>query len=239
MIDGKAQSDIRQGVTLEVMGEGFSMGPLNDEMKRLGKSRQGDFKYEIDWTTLGEYLTKLEKKGISPNVASFVGATSVRVHVLGEDDVDPTPAQLAEMREAGPRGHGGRRHGRRLLADLCARQLRRDARADRPGRGGRQVRRHVHQPHAQRGRPAGRGGRRADRDLAQVRRPGRDLPPQGRGQGQLGQARHGDRADRGGPRRRACGSPPTCTPTPPAPPGSTPPCRPGCRRAGWRSGSSG
>jgi len=98
MMDGKAQSDIRQGVTLEVMGEGDSMGPLNEEMKRKALQRQGDFKYEIDWTTLDEYLTKLEKKGISPNVASFVGATSVREHVLGEDDVDPTPAQLLEMR---------------------------------------------------------------------------------------------------------------------------------------------
>ena len=96
--DGRGQSDIRQGVTLEVMGEGSSMGPLNPEMKRLALARQGDIKFPIGWTTLGEYLGFLEKKGISPNVASFVGATTVRVHELGERDVDPTPEQLGRMR---------------------------------------------------------------------------------------------------------------------------------------------
>jgi N-acyl-D-amino-acid deacylase len=96
--DGRSQSDIRQGVTLEVMGEGWSMGPLNPEMKRLALSRQGDIRYPIAWTTLGEYLQHLERRGIAPNVASFVGAASVRVHELGEGDVDPDPAQLARMR---------------------------------------------------------------------------------------------------------------------------------------------
>ena len=97
--DGRGQSDIRQGVTLEVMGEGTSMGPLNPEMKRLRVERQGDIKYSVDWTSFGEYFDYLEKKGISPNVASFVGATTVRVHELGEGDVDPTPEQLSRMRE--------------------------------------------------------------------------------------------------------------------------------------------
>jgi N-acyl-D-amino-acid deacylase len=96
--DGRGQSDIRQGVTLEVMGEGWSMGPLNPEMKRLALSRQADIRYPIAWTTLGEYLEYLERRGIAPNVASFVGAASVRVHELGEGDVDPDPAQLARMR---------------------------------------------------------------------------------------------------------------------------------------------
>jgi N-acyl-D-amino-acid deacylase len=96
--DGRAQSDIRQGVTLEVMGEGWSMGPLNPEMKRLNVERQGDIKYDVKWTSLGEYLEYLQDKGIAPNVASFVGATTVRVHELGERDVDPTPQQLARMR---------------------------------------------------------------------------------------------------------------------------------------------
>ena len=96
--DGRGQSDIRQGVTLEVMGEGESMGPWNATMKANEKSRQGDVKYDIDWTSLGEYLGYLEKKGISPNVASFVGATTVRVHELGEGDVDPTSDQLQRMR---------------------------------------------------------------------------------------------------------------------------------------------
>jgi N-acyl-D-amino-acid deacylase len=96
--DGRSQSDIRQGVTLEVMGEGWSMGPLNDEMKRSAVSRQDDIIYPIAWTSLGQYLEHLERRGIAPNVASFVGAATVRVHELGEGDVDPTPAQLARMR---------------------------------------------------------------------------------------------------------------------------------------------
>src|SRR4051794_2483400 len=96
--DGRGMSDTVQGVTLEVMGEGNSMGPLNVEMKRLAVQRQGDIKYPIRWTTLGQYLDYLQKKGITPNVASFVGATTVRVHELGEKDIDPTPAQLTRMR---------------------------------------------------------------------------------------------------------------------------------------------
>ena len=96
--DGRAQSDIRQGVTLEVMGEGNSMGPLTPAMKRLAETRQDDIRYPVTWTTLGEYLAMLAKKGIAPNVASFVGATTVRVHELGENDVDPTPEQLGRMK---------------------------------------------------------------------------------------------------------------------------------------------
>ncbi|WP_380871790.1 aminoacylase [Sphingomonas sp. DBB INV C78] len=95
--DGRGQSDIRQGVTLEVMGEGDSMGPLSPAMKADGLKRQGDIKYPISWTTLAEYLAMLEKKGVSTNVASFIGAATVRVHELGEGDVDPTPDQLARM----------------------------------------------------------------------------------------------------------------------------------------------
>lgn len=96
--DGRGQSELRQGVTLEVMGEGDSMGPLNPEMKRLSIQRQGDIKYPITWTTLDEYLRSLETKGVSVNVASFIGAATARIHVLGEGDVDPTPEQLAQMR---------------------------------------------------------------------------------------------------------------------------------------------
>jgi len=95
--DGRGLSDTAQGVTLEVMGEGNSMGPLTPEMKRLELQRQGDIKYPIRWTTLGEYLDYMTKKGVTPNLASFVGATTVRVHELGEKDVDPTPAQLTKM----------------------------------------------------------------------------------------------------------------------------------------------
>ena len=96
--DPKSQSDIRQGVTLEVMGEGWSMGPVNATMKRQETERQGDIKFPIEWTTLGDYLTYLEKRGVSTNVASFIGAATVRVHELGEGDVDPNPEQLARMR---------------------------------------------------------------------------------------------------------------------------------------------
>jgi N-acyl-D-amino-acid deacylase len=97
LADGRALSDLRQGVTLEVLGED-SMGPLTAAMKRLATERQADIRYTIDWTTLGEYLHRLERRGIAPNVASFVGAGTVRTNVLGERDVQPTPAQLAQMR---------------------------------------------------------------------------------------------------------------------------------------------
>jgi len=96
--DPRSESDIRQGVTLEVMGEGSSMGPYNATMKRQETERQGDIRYKIEWTSLGDYLGWLEKRGISTNVASFVGAATVRVHELGEDDVDPNPEQLARMK---------------------------------------------------------------------------------------------------------------------------------------------
>ena len=81
--DGCSQGDIRQGVTLEVMGEGESMGPLNDAMKKELAERQGDIQYDIAWATLGEYLEYLVRRGVSPNVASFVGAATVRIHEMG------------------------------------------------------------------------------------------------------------------------------------------------------------
>jgi N-acyl-D-amino-acid deacylase len=96
--DGRGLSDTMQGVTLEVMGEGDSMGPWTPEMKLREIKRQGDIKYPIRWTTLGQYLEYMQRKGVTPNIASFVGATTVRVHELGEKDVDPTPAQLTRMR---------------------------------------------------------------------------------------------------------------------------------------------
>ena len=96
--DPRGMSDTYQGVTLEVMGEGDSMGPWTQEMKRREVKRQGDIKFPIQWTTLGQYLEWLTRKGITPNVTSFVGATTVRVHELGEKDVQPTHARLARMR---------------------------------------------------------------------------------------------------------------------------------------------
>ena len=98
LADGRSQSDIRQGVTLEVFGEGESMGPLSDTMKREAVEQQSDFKFDIGWTTLGEYLDYVVKRGISPNVASFVGATTVRVHELGYADRPPTPEELERMK---------------------------------------------------------------------------------------------------------------------------------------------
>lgn len=95
--DGRSQSDIRQGVTLEVMGEGWSMGPLNDELKAYYQSRQGDIHYDIEWTTLGQYLEFLERRGVSCNVSSFVGAGGVRGNVIGFDDRRATPAELSQM----------------------------------------------------------------------------------------------------------------------------------------------
>lgn len=98
IVDGKSESDIRQGVTLEVMGEGWSMGPLNEEMRQEQLATQKDVKYDIEWTTLGEYLEFLEQKGIATNVASFVGATTLRIHELGEANRPPTAEELANMK---------------------------------------------------------------------------------------------------------------------------------------------
>src|SRR5437868_4592746 len=97
--DGRSQSEIRQGVTTEIMGEGDSMGPLNDRMKERYVREQRDIKYDIKWNTLAEYLRYLEKRGVSCNVASFLGATTVREYVIGLEDQQPTPEQLDQMRE--------------------------------------------------------------------------------------------------------------------------------------------
>jgi N-acyl-D-amino-acid deacylase len=99
IIDGRSQGELRQGVTTQIFGEGESMGPLNPEMKKLMLASQGDLKYDIPWTTLAEYLSFLEKRGVSQNVASFIGATTIREYVIGLEDKPPTPAQLEEMRQ--------------------------------------------------------------------------------------------------------------------------------------------
>ncbi len=99
LIDGRGQSDIRQGVTLEVMGEGWSMGPLNERMREDRLARQKDLRYEIPWTTFGEYMEHLEQRGVSVNVASFVGATTVRVHEIGYEDRLPTAEELDRMQD--------------------------------------------------------------------------------------------------------------------------------------------
>ena len=96
--DGRGMSDLLQGVTLEVFGEGWSEGPLNDSMRADAIRSQNLIEYDIDWTTLGEYLESLERRGISPNVASFVGATTVRIHELGYEDRAPTADELERMK---------------------------------------------------------------------------------------------------------------------------------------------
>ncbi len=96
--DGKSQSDIRQGVTLEVFGEGWSMGPLSETVKKQQQESQGDLKYDIEWNTLGDYLEYLVNRGISPNVASFIGATTVRINTIGFEDRAPTTEELEAMK---------------------------------------------------------------------------------------------------------------------------------------------
>ncbi len=96
--DGRSQSDIRQGVTLEVFGEGWSLGPVNDTMRREQTEQQGDIKYDITWTTLAEALDTIAARGIAPNIASFVGAATVRIHELAHEDRRPTPEELGRMR---------------------------------------------------------------------------------------------------------------------------------------------
>ena len=99
IVDGRSQSDIRQGVTLEVFGEGWSMGPLNESMKKELVEQQGDVKFPVEWTTLGQYLDHLVARGISPNIASFVGATTVRIHEIGYADRAPTDEEMARMKD--------------------------------------------------------------------------------------------------------------------------------------------
>jgi len=113
LIDGRSQGELREGVTTQIFGEGDSMGPLTPAMKKRIVEQMGDLKYDITWTTLSEYLRELERRGVSQNVASFIGATTIREHVIGLEDKPPTPAQLEEMRalvkqemEAGALGIG-------------------------------------------------------------------------------------------------------------------------------------
>ncbi len=113
LIDGRSQGEIRQGVTTEIFGEGSSMGPLTPEMKRRAIKEQGDLKYDITWTTLSEYLRELERRGVSPNVASYIGAATIRDYVVGLEDRAPTAQELDRMRalvrdemEAGALGIG-------------------------------------------------------------------------------------------------------------------------------------
>jgi N-acyl-D-amino-acid deacylase len=97
--DGRSQGEVRQGVTTQIMGEGWSMGPVNDTVRRFILGDQADIRYDVSWSTLGEYLTFLERRGVAQNVASFVGATTIRQYVIGEEDRAPTPEELERMRD--------------------------------------------------------------------------------------------------------------------------------------------
>lgn len=99
IVDRRSLGELKQGVTTQIFGEGWSMGPLNDRLKKQMKAEQGDLKFDIEWTTLAEYLQFLERRGASQNIASYIGATTIRMHVLGDKDVQPTPAQMQEMRD--------------------------------------------------------------------------------------------------------------------------------------------
>ena len=186
-VDGRGQSDVRQGVTLEVFGEGDSMGPLSDSMKVLARTEQGDLKFPVTWTTLGEGLDALAAHGVSPNVASFVGAATVRVHELGWDDRAPSAAELARMqslvRQAMDEGALGVASALIYAPGFYAKtpELIALARAAAP-RG-----RHLHLAHAERGRPAARGNRRVADDRSRSAYPRRDLPPQGRRRSRIGE----------------------------------------------------
>ncbi len=203
IVDGKSQSELRQGVTTQIFGEGFSMGPLNDKLRKFLEAQQTDFKYEMPWSTLSEYLAYLEKRGISQNVASYVGATTLRTYVIGFDKRAPTAAELDTMRElvrkemeAGALGIGSAAH-------LCPRQLRVDGGAHRALQGGREVQGEVHLAHAERGgrAPGGRG--RAHPDRPRSGPAGGDLPSEGGRQGELAQDGPGHREGR----RRAARGP--------------------------------
>ena len=237
--DGRGQSDIRQGVTLEVFGEGGSMGPLNDAMKKEMVEHQGDIKYAIEWTTLGEYLEYLERRGVSPNVASFVGATTVRIHELGRVDRAPTPAELERMQalvrqamEDGALGVGSSliyapafyAKTDELIA-LCRPPRRTAACTSRTC--------------AAKATGCSRRSTSSSTIARASKAPAEIYHLKAAGKANWPKLTAALSSDRGGARRRASASPRTCTPTRPAPPDSTPPCRRGCRRAATTPGSRG
>ncbi|WP_228850784.1 N-acyl-D-amino-acid deacylase family protein [Aegicerativicinus sediminis] len=97
--DGRSMSELKQGITLQVFGEGWSMGPLNDKMKEEIKKGQGDIKYDVEWTSLREYLEFLQNKGVTPNVASFVGATTLRIYTMGYENKAPSADEMNTMKK--------------------------------------------------------------------------------------------------------------------------------------------
>ena len=152
-IDGRSQSDIRQGVTLEVFGEGNSEGPINETMRQDIIDSGGFGGADVSWTTLDEYLQFLIDRGISTNIASFIGATTVR-KTKSVMRIGAHCGRTGKDAGTGQAGDGRWRPGPRLFADLCTCFLCQDRRADSAGESGRRVRRNVHLPFTQRGQPA-------------------------------------------------------------------------------------
>ncbi len=188
LVDGRSLSNILQGVTLEVFGEGSSMGPLNDDMRARMRAGQSDLTFDIPWTTLGEYLEHLAVRGVSPNVASFVGATTVRVHELGYADRPPNEAELQRMQVlvAQAMQEGAMGVGASLIyapafyadTDELVALMRTAARYG----GG-----YIHLAPAQRGQPPARIDRRTDHHCRARGRTRGDLSPEGQRAGQLAQ----------------------------------------------------
>ena len=238
IVDGRSQGDIRQGVTLEVFGEGRSMGPLTDSMKDRMVARQGDAKFDIAWTTLGEYLEHLERKGVSPNVASFVGATTVRVHELGYADRAPSAEELARMQQLvrAAMAEGALGVGSSLIyaPAFYAQTDELIALMRAAGQSGGMYISHLRSE-------GNRLLESIDELIAIAEASGAPaeiyhLKASGRQTGRSSTPRWP--ASRP-PAPGGCASPPTCTPIRRAPPALMPPCRLGCRRAATRLGRRG
>ena len=237
LADGRAVSDLVQGVTLEVMGE-ESMGPLNPFMRANAVKRQGDIRYPVSWTTLGGYLDTLEKRGIAPNVASFVGAGTVRVNLLGEADVQPSPAQLAAMqalvKQAMEDGALGVTTALIYAPNTYAKTPELVALAQTSARSGGLYSAHMRSEGDRLEEAVGETisiarASGAPAHIYHFKQAGRTIGA--RSAPSSLKSRRRARAARGSRR--------TCTSIPPARPDSTRRCRPGCRAAGWSNGSRG
>ena len=179
LVEPHLPSKIFQGITTEITGEGGSAAPLNDAIVKADKVDYDHFKITPDWRTYAQYFARVEKQGLGINMAHYVGATQVRRMVLGDEDKQPTAAELDADEGAGARGDGAG-SGRRVdLAAVSAGALREDRGADRARRGSGEIRRHLRDAHALGGGDGPRGARRGDPDRPRGEDSGRDLARQG------------------------------------------------------------
>ena len=231
LADGRSQSEIRQGVTTQIMGEGWSWGPVNAAIKKRMKAEQTDIKYDIEWTTLSDYLYFLQRRKISTNVASFLGAATVREYVLGLENRKPSDKEREQMRQLVEREMRDGALGIASALEYAPAYYADTEELIDLVQGGGPVQGQVHLAHAQRGEQAAGGDRRGDQDQ----------PPRRRSRPRSTTSRR--RASRTGRRwmrqspgwrrrgRRGWPSRPTCTATRPGPPGWTPASRRGRRTA--------